>query len=125
MGMFDKPQYLTGKGDNAYVSEGDTFWLHNARVEGETTVGNQTRTLVKLKVSYERDGDTSIVFTTGMGIVGQVRRMDSDDRAAMPFEVRLDAIPATKPGYSPTHVLTPAGDPAPETVTTTDDDIPF
>jgi hypothetical protein len=125
MGMFDKPQYLTGKGDNAYVSEGDVFWLHNARIEGETNIGGNTRTLVKLKVSHERDGETAIVFTSGLGIVNQIRRMTADDRAAMPIEIRLDAIPSTKPGHNPTHVLTPAGEPAPEATAATDDDIPF
>lgn len=105
MGMFDKPQFLTGK-DNGFVQPGDTFWLHNAKVDGTTNVGGNQREQVKLRVSHERDGEKIDVWTSGMGIVNQIKRMDNSDRASMPFEVRLDEIPSTK--GNPTRVLTPA-----------------
>lgn len=111
MGMFDKPSYLTG--NDGYAKPGDTFWLHNARVEGNATVGGESRPQAKLLVSRERDGEKTVVFTSGVGIVGQVRRMDAGDLAAMPVEVRLDAIPPQRQGNNPTNVLTPANLPAP------------
>lgn len=109
MGMFDKPEFLTG--DNGFVEPGDTFWLHNARIDGERQTANGPKKNVKLLVSRERDGDKSIVFTTGAGIAGQVSRMDGSDRAAMPMEVRLDQVPS-KQG-KPTNVMTPADQPEP------------
>lgn len=124
MGMYDKPQYLTGKGDDAYVTEGDVFWLHNAMIDGTTVIGGAERAVAKLKVSRTADGPTSIVYSSGMGISGQIKRMDADDRArfkAGPQEVRLDAIPNKTPGNNPTHVITPAEMP----VAGTADDISF
>lgn len=121
MGMFDKPQYLTGR-EGAYVEPGETFWLHNARIDGQTTVNGRTMDQAKLKVSKTRNGEQSVIFTSGAGVVGQVRRMDDGDRASMPFEVRLDQIPSQK--GNPTNVLTPADQPI-ASAPTTDDDIPF
>lgn len=125
MGMYDKPQYLTGKGEDAYVKEGDVFWLHNARIDGTTVMGGVERTVAKLKVSRTADGPTSIVYTSGLGITGQIKRMDDDDRARFqtgPQEVRLDAIPNKTPGNNPTHVITPADAPVAGSV---EDEIPF
>lgn len=120
MGMFDKPQYMTGK-NNGYVQPGDTFWIHQARLDGTANIAGETRDQAKLLVSRTKDGEQSVVFTSGMGIVGQIRRMDADDRAQMPIEVRLDQVPS-KQG-NPTHTLTPASQDAP--VPVADDDIPF
>lgn len=119
MGMFDKPEYLTG--DSGYAQPGQTFWLHAARLDGTVTVQGKEREQVKLQVSRDRDGERSIVFASGTGIVGQIRRMDEKDRAAMPMEVRLDQVPS-KQG-NPTNVLTPAATAPPAAVA--DDDIPF
>lgn len=99
MGMFDKPVYLTG--DEGFVSVGETFWLHNARVE----VGGKYGEQAKLQVSHDQDGEKLIVYTSGKGVVNQVKRMDGADRARMPMELRLDQVPS-KEG-SPTNVLTP------------------
>jgi hypothetical protein len=104
MGMFDKPKYLTG--DEGYVTEGDIFWLHNARIDGTVTVNGNNRPQAKLQVSRERDGEKVIVFSSGAGITGQVLRMDATDRSNFPIEVRLDAIPTGK--GNPAHVMTPA-----------------
>jgi hypothetical protein len=112
MGMFDKPKYLTGAQD-AFVSPGGTFWLHNARLDGTATLGGATRDQAKLLVSHERDGAQVVVYTSGVAIVNQIKRMDGDDRAAMPIELRLDSIPATQAGRNPTNVLTPASEPPP------------
>ena len=105
MGMFDKPQYLTG--DEGFINVGDTFWLHAAKVDGVTNVQGKEREQVKLLVSHESNGEKVTVFTSGAGIVGQVRRMDENDRRNMPMELRLDEIPS-KHGNA-TRVLTPAG----------------
>lgn len=106
MGMFDKPVYLTG--DEGFVSAGETFWLHNARIEtGSSKFGDQA----KLQVSHDRDGEKLVVYTSGKGVVNQVKRMDGADRARMPMELRLDQVPS-KEG-SPTNVLTPADQPSP------------
>lgn len=101
MGMFDKPMYLTG--ENGFVSAGDIFWLHNAKVEpGTGKFGDQA----KLLVSHEKDSEKMIVYTSGKGVVNQIKRMDNSDRAAMPLEVRLDQVPSRE--GSPTNVITPA-----------------
>lgn len=123
MGMFDRPQYLTGKGDDAYAKEGDVFWLHRAIIDGTVNMNGADRANAKLKVSRTRDGEQSIVYSSGIGISGQVKRMDEKDRAAMPIEVRLDAIPNKTPGNNPTHVLTPAD--MPVAGAAAEDDIPF
>lgn len=125
MGMFDKPQYLTG--DNGFASAGDTFWLHNARIDGSTVVGGAQRDNVKLLVSREREGEKVIVYTSGAGIANQVKRMDAEDRSALPREVRLDQIPPRQAGHNPTNVLTPVELPAPTGADTFggSDDIPF
>jgi len=122
MGMFDKPQFLTGKSETAYVQPGDTFWLHAARIDGTSNINGTVRDQAKLKVSHTKNGDTTIVYTSGAGVVGQIKRIDDSDRSAMPMEVRLDAIPSNK--GNPTHVITPADQPAP-TATSDDGDIPF
>lgn len=119
MGMFDKPQYLTGP--TGFVSPGETFWLHNARLDGTATVSGQVRDQVKMLVSKDKDSKKEVVFTSGAGIVGQVRRMDDDDRSRMPQCLRLDTVPS-KHG-NPTNVLTPADQPEPSQAA--DDDIPF
>jgi hypothetical protein len=110
MGMFDAPRYLTGK--NGYVEEGDKFWIHNAKVDGVTNVNGKEREQVKLSVSKEKDGEREIVYTSGAGIVGQVRRMDENDRKNLPMEVRLDTVPS-KQGQ-PTNVLTPSSQAPPD-----------
>lgn len=109
MGMFDKPAYLTG--DNGFVQAGETFFLHNARMDGTSKVNGTEREQCKLLVSHERDGEKVVVYTTGTGIVNQVRRMDNSDRASMPIELRLDQIPSGK--GNPTNVMTPADQPVP------------
>lgn len=109
MGMFDKPEFLTG--ENGYVEPGDTFWIHNARIEGTRNTANGPKQNAKLLVSRERDGEKTVVFTTGAGIAGQVSRMDASDRAKFPMEVRLDEIASGK--GNPTRVLTPADEPEP------------
>lgn len=109
MSMFDKPMYLTGK--EGFVDAGDTFWLHNARFEGTVKIAGNDRDQVKLQVSREREGEKVIVFTAGAAIVNQIKRMDANDRAAMPLEVRLDQVPSNQ--GSPTNVLTPANQPEP------------
>lgn len=111
MGMFDKPQYLTGKGDGGYVQSGDTFWLFNARMDGSRTVGGTERATCKLQVSRTVDGPREIVYSSGAGIVNQVARMERTD---LPMEVRLDTIPSKTPGNNGTHVLTPATEPEPD-----------
>lgn len=105
MGMFDKPKYLTGK--EGFIDVGDTFWLHNARLDGTTMVGGKEREQVKLLVSAERDSEQLVVYTSGAAIVNAIKRMDSKDRAEMPMELRLDEVPS-KQG-NPAKVLTPAG----------------
>lgn len=110
MGMFDAPVYLTGT-DNGYVNAGDVFWLHNARIEGTVKINGNDRDQAKLLVSRERDGEQTVVFSAGAGIVNQVKRMDAADRSAMPVEVRLDQVPSTK--GNPTNVMTPASEAAP------------
>lgn len=107
MGMFDKPKFLTGT-EEGYAEPGDTFWLHNARIDGTTSVGGETRPQVKLQVSRTKDGDKEIVYTSGRGITAQVQRMDAEDRAAFPMEVRLDQIAPKVVGNKPTYVLTPS-----------------
>ena len=109
MGMFDKPKYLTG--DEGFADAGDVIWLHNAKLDGTTTVNGSQRDQVKLLVSRERDGEKTAVYTSGVGIVNQIKRMDASDRAAFPMEVRLDQIPSGK--GNPTNVLTPASEDAP------------
>lgn len=109
MGMFDKPKYLTG--EDGYAKPGDTFWLHNARLEGTVNTPQGAKPQAKLLVSGSRDGAQEAVFTSGAGIVGQIQRMDADDRSAFPMEVRLDEIPSGK--GNPTRVLTPANLPVP------------
>lgn len=121
MGMFDKPQYLTG--DDGFVSAGDIFWLHNARIDGQVTINGVGKDQAKLLVSHEIDSERVAVFSSGAGIVNQVKRMESADRARMPFEVRLDQVPS-KQG-SPTYVLSPAADPAPSLDPGEQGEIPF
>lgn len=104
MGMFDKRKYLTG--DDGYVEVGDTFWLHNARIDGTTEIQGKTRTVAKLQVSRSRDGEKETVFTSGAGITRQIGDMDAADRAALPMEVRVDEIPSNQ--GNPTKVLNPA-----------------
>lgn len=123
MGMFDKPQYLTGKGDAGYVEPGDTFWLHNGRPDGVSSFQGEDRPQVKLLVSREREGEQVVVWTSGRAIVNQISRMDAGDKAKFPIEVRLDEIPAKVSGRNPTNVLTPADEPRPASVG--DDEIPF
>jgi hypothetical protein len=121
MGMFDAPQYLTGT--NGFVSAGDKFWLHNARLDGTVTVQGKDRDQAKLAVSHDQNGEQVIVFTSGIGIVNQVRRMSHDDISNLPMEVRLDQAPS-KQG-NPTYVLSPASAPPPSTTPDGDSDIPF
>lgn len=113
MGMFDAPQYLTG--DKGYVEKGDVFWLHNCRLDGTAKTPNGEREQVKLLVSRERDGEQTVVWTSGAAIVNQVKRMDTDDRRAFPVEVRLDQVPSRQ--GNPTNVLTPADQPEPSGAT--------
>lgn len=110
--MYDKPKYLTG--DDGYIDAGDTFWLHDAKLDGQTKVAGVSRDQVKLLVSRTADGPTEVVFSSGGGIVNQIKRMDADDRAALPQEVRLDQIASGK--GNPTNILTPADRPAPSAV---------
>lgn len=114
MGMFDKPKYLTGAGDDAFAQAGDTFWLHNARLDGTRVVGGEEKPLAKLLVSRNKDDKPELVFSSGAGITNQIGQMDGEDRDNLPMEVRLDQVPS-KQG-SPTFVLTPASAPAPESV---------
>jgi hypothetical protein len=108
MGMFDKPQFLTG-GENGLFEAGDTFWLHNARLDGEVVINGEKRTQAKLLVSRTRDSEQISVRSAGRGVVRQVSDIDQKDRSAMPIEIRLDAIPSGK--GSPTIVMTPASQP--------------
>ena len=109
MGMFDKPQYLTG--ENGLVQKGDIFWLHNGKLDGKTNVGGTERDQVKLLVSLTKDGEKIVVFSSGTGIVNQIKRMDAGDRAQLPMEVRLDQIASGK--GNPTNVMNPANAPEP------------
>lgn len=118
MGMFDKPQYLTG--DEGFVQAGDKFWLHNAVLDGTVTIAGNTRDQAKLQVSHEQGGEKVVVLTSGAGIVNQIKRMSGEDRAQLPMELRLDQVPS-KQG-NPTNVLTPANMPAPADA---QDEIPF
>lgn len=104
MGMFDKPRYLTG--DSGFVEPGETFYLHNARIEGEVAIGKDVRPQAKLLVSKTEEGPKEVVFTSGSGITGQIKRMDASDRANMPMHVRLDQVPSNH--GNPTNVITPA-----------------
>lgn len=122
MGMFDKPQYLTSnKSYEGYVQTGEKFWLHRARIEGTTTINGKVLDQAKMLVSHDRDGKQEVVFTSGMGITSQVKRMDADDMAAMPMELRIDEVPS-KSGNA-TKIMTPADQLPPEAAA--DDDIPF
>lgn len=107
MGMFDAPQYLTG--DKGFVDVGETFWLHNAKIEGAVNVNGNQRPQAKLLVSTTKDGQRVTVFSSGAGITGQILRMEAEDRAKFPIEVRLDAVPTGK--GNPAHVMTPADQP--------------
>lgn len=109
MGMFEKPQYLTGKDGTGFVQVGEVFWLHNAKIEGTSTINGEQRTQAKLLVSHGKDDRPIIVFTSGKAITGMVARIDADDRAAMPIEVRLDALPSRQ--GNPTNVISRASDP--------------
>jgi hypothetical protein len=109
MGMFDKPQFLTG--ENGFVEVGDTFFLHNARIDGTRPTANGPKPNAKLLVSKTREETPIVVYTTGTGISGQVSRMDANDRSGFPMEVRLDEVPSGK--GNPTKVLTPADQPPP------------
>ena len=104
MGMFDAPRYLTG-GDNPYVTQGGKFWLHGAEPGGMSNLNGKEREQVKLTVSRSVEGDQEIVFTSGMGIVNQIKRMNAADRAALPMHVMLSQVPSGK--GNPTHVLEP------------------
>lgn len=119
MGMFDKPQYLTGR-EGGYVEAGDVFWLHNARVDGTVVINGTPRDQVKLLVSHTEDGEQTVVWASGVGIVNQVKRMSPQDRAALPMEVRLDAINTGK--GNPAHVMSPADAPARTDSAGADDD---
>lgn len=105
MGMFDKPQYLTAR-EGGYVEAGDIFWLHRARLDGTVQIQGETREQVKLEVSRERDGEKTVVWASGRAIVRQIKSMSAAERAALPMELRLDAIPSGR--GNPTHVMTPA-----------------
>ena len=115
MGMFDKPKYLTG--EEGFATTGDVFWLHNAKIDGFTGIGNEQRAQAKLLVSFTRDGDKLVVWTGGRGITNQVRSMDASDRSAMPIEVRLDQIPAKSADRKPTFILSPADAPTINAIT--------
>lgn len=121
MGMFDKPQYLTGPMESdPFAQPGDTFWLHNAKLDGTVQIGGKVKDQAKLLVSREQNGERVSVFTAGAGIVNQVRRMSADDRSNLPMEVRLDQVPS-KQG-NPTNVLSLASDPVPEETTESEGD---
>jgi hypothetical protein len=90
MGMFDKPEYLTG--DEGFAKKGDIFWLHDAQQAGVVTVNGKQLEQVKLRVSHDRDGEQQEVFSGGLGIVNQVRRLDNEDRRSMPIQVRLATV---------------------------------
>ena len=122
MGMFDKPQYLTGKADEGYVKVGETFWLFNGRLDGTVNINGKTVEQVKLLVSKTRDGEQVAVFSGGAGIINQVKRMNDNDRRNMPVEVRLDEIDTGK--GNPAHVLTPAGQATP-VAGVADEEVPF
>lgn len=109
MGMFDKPQYLTGGNGAGFVEVGETFWLHNCKIEGTSTINGEQRTQAKMLVSHERDGEKVIVFTSGKAITGQVSRFDQSDKDKLPMEVRIDALPSGR--GNPTNVMTPADQP--------------
>ena len=116
MSMFDAPIYLTGKQD-AFAQPGDTFWLHNAAMNGEVKIGTEMKPQVKLLVSHEQDGEKVKVLSAGAAIVRQIQNMDRDDLARMKgggIEVRLDQLPS-KQG-SPTNILTPADEPPPDSM---------
>lgn len=107
--MFDPVQYLTGT--NGLFKEGDTFLIHNARLDG--VHGNPPRERAKLSVQATTDGQPTgepvIAYTSGSGIVAMVKRFNpSTDKGQ---EVRLDTLPARQPGHSPTFVLSRASDP--------------
>lgn len=108
--MHDKPKYLTGK--DGFVDVGEEFFLHNARLDGTVKVRGEERPQAKLLVSRVPDGDREVVFTSGAGIVGQIQRMDGDDRRIMAdggMHLRLDEVPSRE--GNPTRVLTPANEP--------------
>lgn len=111
MGMADKPLYLTGR--DGWAKTGDTFFIHNVKIDGATTIGGESRPLGKLLVSREIDGDKLIVLTSGKAITNQISRVDAADRASFPSEWRLDALPSTDPSRNATNVLTPANEPPP------------
>jgi len=121
MGMFDAPKYLTG-GKEPFVSVGDVFWLHAARMDGTTNLNGKVQDQVKLLVSHDRNGEKEAVWTSGIGIVNQIRRMDATDQANFPMEIRLDEVPSKSNPNNPTRVLTPANQAPPSGI---DSDIPF
>lgn len=113
MGMFDKPQYLTGK--DGLFKPGETFWLFDARADGSVTIDGEERPQAKLLVSRSPfPVGAKVAYTSGKGIVSQIARMDDADRGALPMEVRLDELPATSASRNGTLVLTPATTPAVE-----------
>lgn len=112
MGMHDKPKFLTGR--DGWINVGEEFFLHNAKLAGTSRVNGQDRPTAKLLVSRTPDGKREIVFTSGAGIVRQIREVDQDDYRTMQnggMHLRLDER-ASREG-NPVKVLTPASDPPP------------
>jgi hypothetical protein len=102
MGMFDKPKYLTGT--DGLVEEGDSFTLLAARRDGIVRTPSGEAEQVKLMVKLT-NGEEHVCWTSGAGIVNQIRRMESGD---LPAEVRLDTVQAAR---GKAFVLTPANEP--------------
>lgn len=106
MGMFDEKRYLTGA--NGEFNVGDVFRLHSAVLGDTVTINRQERLEAVLEVD-RGDGAAFVVFTSGQGIVNQVKRIDSTDD--FPRWVKLVEQSTGKAGQNAMHLLEPAESP--------------
>lgn len=109
MGMFDEKQYLTGK--NGLVQLGEVFHLHDAGIGGMVRQPGRDGEVPEAYLLISKNGTENPirVYTTGTAIVGQVQRVDAEDREAMNRTggrvIRLGALPQSDPKRSPAFIL--------------------
>lgn len=112
MGMLSQKEYLTGQ--NGLVKPGDTFTVLDAGMGGMVTINGRTQQECWLRIQRAQDGGEShVAYTTGTAIVGQVQRIDGEDRQRMQagqFVVRLGTIDTGK--GNPAMVLEDPSQPA-------------
>jgi hypothetical protein len=108
MGMFDQ---ITPLSEKEGYTEGDVFNLEAARIGPEIDTDYGPGRPVQLKI----EGKWYSIF--GMGITGQVERMERGD---LPARVRIERVATKKAGNDPVKLLVPEGQPTPG-----ENDIPF